>query len=101
MEIILKRQIEALVIDIARFRPFVGFARLVKIILWKASPDVYGLEGQWENSWATPDFDQLLMSIFILEHQADFHFITARADPFFLYHPKPVYDCSIPPTDML
>ena len=41
------------------------------------------------------------MSIFILEHQADFHFITARADPFFLYHPKPVYDCSIPPTDML
>lgn len=39
-----------------------------------------------QETHATPDFDQLLMSIFILEHQADFHFITAaRADPF-LYH---------------
>ena len=78
-------------IDTRRFRP----SLLLKIILWKASVDVYGFEGlQRANSRATPDFDQLLMSIFIgeLSSRLSLHHGTALhvQIPFLFYISSPL-----------
>ena len=68
---------------------------LLKIILWKASVDVYGFEElQRANSRATPDFDQLLMSIFIgeLSSRLSLHHGTALhvQIPFLFYISSPL-----------
>ena len=78
-------------IDTRRFRP----SLLLKIILWKASVDVYGFEGlERDNSRATPDFDQLLMSIFIgeLSSRLSLHHGTALhvQIPFLFYISSPL-----------